>query len=327
MVIQWYQTMHIAQTHSLCPECDARIDADPKHGELVCPECGTVVEDQAVDHGPEWNAYTASEHEARARVGRPTTATLHDRGLSTQIGWQNRDANGQSLSAQQRKKMHRLRKWDERCRVRTGRERTLRQALGEIHRMSSALGLPQSIRETASVIYRRASDSDLVVGRSIEGIATGALYAAARQHGVPRTLDEVTTVARVEQQRISRDYRLIASELDLALEPTDPTAYLPRFGSECGCSRAVQSQARDLLAAVTGTPYPSGKHPAGLAAAALYASALLSDEHLTQGTIAEAADVTRVTIRKHYRELLDHADHMSPDQARATARGETSLAE
>jgi transcription initiation factor TFIIB len=307
-----------------CPNCDGQVKDDPKHSEIVCPECGTVVDDQArVDHGPEWRAYTATDRKNRSRVGQPTTPTLHDRGLSTQIGWKDKDAYGNSLTVRQRKKMERLRTWNERFRTRNSRERTLKQALAEIHRMVSALGLPPSVRETASVIYRRALDADLVVGRSIEGIATGALYAAARQQGLPRTLDEVTTVARIEQRRISRDYRLIANELGLALEPTDPTAYLPRFASECNCSDTVQRQAHDLLTAVTGTPYMSGKSPVGLAAAALYASAHLADEPLTQRDISAVADVTRVTIRNHYRELLAHAGHMSPEQTQAPARGET----
>ncbi|MFC7191933.1 hypothetical protein ACFQL7_20495 [Halocatena marina] len=75
--------------------------------------------------------------------------------------------------------------------------------------MSSALGLPKPVRETASVIYRRALAENLLIGRSIEGIATSAVYAAARREGIPRTLDEVTTVARVERQRIARAYRVI----------------------------------------------------------------------------------------------------------------------
>jgi transcription initiation factor TFIIB len=311
--------MYLAQTQSLCPHCDTQVESDPKHGEIVCPECGTIVDDQAVDHGPEWNAYTAQDREEHSRVGRPTTATIHDRGLSTQIDWQDLDGYGHQLSARKRRQMHRLRTWDERYRTRNARERTLRQALAEIHRMASALGLPQSVRETASVIYRRALNDDLVVGRSIEGIATGALYAAARQQGLPRTLDEVTTVARVDQQRIGRDYRLIANELGLAIEPTDPTAYLPRFASACECSEPVHRQAHDLLTAVMGTPYMNGKHPAGLAAAALYASALLNDKQVTQGDLATAADVTRVTIRNHYRELLDHYEGVPPEQAAAAA--------
>jgi transcription initiation factor TFIIB len=308
---------------STCPNCNSPVAYDPKHGESACAECGMIIREDVVDHGPEWNGYTATEREERSRVGRPTSPTMHDRGLSTQIGWQNQDSYGQALSPRQRHKMERLRTWDERYRTRNAKERTLKQALAEIHRMASALGLPHSVRETASVIYRRASEADLVVGRSIEGIATGALYAAARQQGLPRTLDEVTTVARIEQRRISRDYRLIANELGLALEPTDPTAYLPRFASDCGCSETVQRQAYDLLAAVTGTPYMSGKSPVGLAAAALYASAVLNNEQLTQVALAETADITRVTIRNHYRELLAHAGHMSPEQAQAPARGET----
>jgi transcription initiation factor TFIIB len=310
------------ESESTCPNCNSSVSYDQKHGENACTECGMILREDAVDHGPEWNGYTATDRKDRSRVGRPTTPTLHDRGLSTQIGWQNQDGYGHALSARQRHKMERLRTWDERYRAGTGRERTLKQALAEIQRMSSALGLPKAVRETASVIYRRASEADLVVGRSIEGIATGALYAAARQQGLPRTLDEVTAVARVEQRRISRDYRRIATELDLALEPTDPTAYLPRFASDCGCSEAVQRQARDLLATVAGTTYMSGKSPVGLAAAALYAGGHLTNEPLTQREVSAVADVTRVTIRNHYRELLAHAGHMSSEQARATARGE-----
>ncbi len=74
------------------------------------------------------------------------------------------------------------------------KERNLKQALGEIDRMASALGLPDNVREMAAVIYRRALNEDLLPGRSIEGVATPALYAAARQAGVPRSLDEITEV-------------------------------------------------------------------------------------------------------------------------------------
>ncbi len=81
--------------------------------------------------------------------------------------------------------MQRLRKWNERFRTRDSKERNLKQALGEIDRMASALGLPTNVRETASVIYRRALDEDLLPGRSIEGVSTACVYAAARQAGVP----------------------------------------------------------------------------------------------------------------------------------------------
>jgi len=80
---------------------------------------------------------------------------MHDQGLSTNIGWQDKDAYGRALSSRQRQKMQRLRTWNERFRTRDSKERNLKQALGEIDRMASALGLPENVRETASVIYRR----------------------------------------------------------------------------------------------------------------------------------------------------------------------------
>jgi transcription initiation factor TFIIB len=56
--------------------------------------------------------------------------------------------------------------------------------------------LPKNVRETASVIYRRTLEDDLLAGRSIEGVAPASLYAAARQAGTPRSLDEIVAVSR-----------------------------------------------------------------------------------------------------------------------------------
>jgi transcription initiation factor TFIIB len=94
----------------------------------------------AIDRGPEWRAYDTGEKEEKSRVGAPATQLLHDKGLSTNIGWQNKDARGNSLSSRKRQKLHRLRTWNERFRTRNSKERNLKQALGESDRMASAWG-------------------------------------------------------------------------------------------------------------------------------------------------------------------------------------------
>ncbi|MFB6303349.1 MAG: transcription initiation factor IIB family protein, partial [Haloferacaceae archaeon] len=215
-----------------CPECGGSLATDTEHGETVCTDCGLVVEEDEIDHGPEWRAFDSKEKDEKSRVGAPTTNMMHDKGLSTNIGWQDKDAYGNTLNSRQREKMQRLRTWNERFRTRDSKERNLKQALGEIDRMASALGLPENVRETASVIYRRALDEDLLPGRSIEGVATAALYAAARQAGTPRSLDEIDTVSRVEKDEIARTYRYIVRELNLEIQPADPESYVPRFASD-----------------------------------------------------------------------------------------------
>ncbi|PSQ15616.1 transcription initiation factor IIB 2 [Halobacteriales archaeon QS_8_69_26] len=287
-----------------CPECGGRVVSDEEHGESVCSDCGLVVEDDEIDRGPEWRAFDSGERDRKSRVGTPTSNMMHDQGLSTDIDWQNKDAYGNRLNARQRRRMQRLRTWNERFRTRDAKERNLKQALGEIDRMASALGLPENVRETASVIYRRALSEDLLPGRSIEGVATAALYAAARQAGTPRSLDEMETVSRVERMEITRTYRYVIRELDLEVRPADPEEYLPRIVSELGLGEDVERTARGLLDATRGEGLHSGKSPVGLAAAAVYAASLLTNERTTQTEVGEVATISEVTIRNRYKELL-----------------------
>ncbi|MFC7237878.1 transcription initiation factor IIB [Natronosalvus rutilus] len=294
-----------------CPECGGRLVSDSEHAETVCSECGLVVEEDEIDRGPEWRAFDSAEKDKKSRVGAPTTKMMHDQGLSTNIGWQDKDAYGRSLSSRQRQKMQRLRTWNERFRTRDSKERNLKQALGEIDRMASALGLPENVRETASVIYRRALDEDLLPGRSIEGVATSALYAAARQAGTPRSLDEIAAVSRVDRMELTRTYRYIVRQLNLEIKPADPESYVPRFISDLDLSDETERRARDLLESARKEGVHSGKSPVGLAAASVYAAALLTNEKVTQNDVSEVASISEVTIRNRYKELLEASDTMT----------------
>ncbi len=292
-----------------CPECDGRVISDSEHAETVCEECGLVIDEDEIDRGPEWRAFDSAEKDKKSRVGAPTTNMMHDQGLSTNIGWQNKDAYGKSLSSRQRQKMQRLRTWNERFRTRDSKERNLKQALGEIDRMASALGLPENVRETASVIYRRALEEDLLPGRSIEGVSTASLYAAARQAGTPRSLDEIAAVSRVEKAEIARTYRYVIRELSLEIKPADPESYVPRFASGLELSEETERRARSLLRNAKEKGLHSGKSPVGLAAASVYAAALLTNEKVTQNDVSEVASISEVTIRNRYHELLEAEEH------------------
>jgi transcription initiation factor TFIIB len=289
-----------------CPECNSdNVVTDADQGELVCDDCGLVIDERQIDRGPEWRAFNHSERQSKSRVGAPITETMHDRGLTTTIDWKDKDAYGRSLSSEKRSQMHRLRKWQERIRTKDAGERNLQFALSEIDRMASALGVPRSVREVASVIYRRALNEDLIRGRSIEGVATAALYAACRKEGIPRSLEEISEVSRVERKEIGRTYRYISQELGLEMKPVDPKKYVPRFCSELELSEEVQSKANEIIETTSEKGLLSGKSPTGFAAAAIYAASLLCNEKKTQREVADVAQVTEVTIRNRYQEQIE----------------------
>jgi transcription initiation factor TFIIB len=145
-------------------------------------------------------------------------------------------------------------------------------------------------------------------------MATASLYAAARQASVPRSLDEFEPVSRVDRKEFSRAYRYVVRELGLAIEPADPLEYLPRFASDIGLEEATTARARSLLEEGMESGIHSGKSPVGLAAAAIYAAALLEGEKVTQQEVCAVSDVSEVTVRNRYTELLEEGT--DPDAAR-----------
>ncbi|MFC4357857.1 transcription initiation factor IIB family protein [Halobium salinum] len=277
-------------------------------GELVHEETGLVVDEDRVDRGPEWRAFDQSERDSKSRVGSPLTKARHDEGLTTEIGWRDEDANGRALSQEKRRRMQRLRTWQDRIRTQDAGERNLQFALGEVARMCSALGVPDGVREMAAVVYRRALDEDLIRGRSIEAMATAALYAACREQGVPRSLDELGNASRVGRDEVGRAYRYVSQELGLEVAPADPADYVPRYCSELDLSETVVRTAEELVGAAAEEGLHAGKSPTGYAAGAVYLASMLCDEKRTQNEVAEVADVTEVTVRNGYQEQLQVAD-------------------
>jgi len=292
-----------------CPECGCRsITRDYERAEIVCNECGLVIDEKIMDTGPEWRAFDYEQRVKRSRVGAPMTYTIHDKGLSTVIDWRNRDSYGKDISPRKRAQIYRMRKWQQRIRVSNATERNLAFALTELDRVASRLGLPRNVRETAAVVYRRAVEKGLIRGRSIEGVAASALYAACRQCRVPRTLDEIADAAKLNRKEIGRTYRFVARELGINLNPTTPIDYVPRFGSALKLSGEVQSKAIEILKKAMEQELTSGRGPTGVSAAAIYIASVLLGERRTQREVADVAGVTEVTIRNRYKELAERLD-------------------
>jgi transcription initiation factor TFIIB len=291
---------------SVCPRCGStELVMDDKRGELVCAKCGLVIEENEIDQGPEWRAFDHEQSEKRVRVGAPSTYTIHDKGLSTDMDWRNKDSYGKSIPTRTRGQLYRLRKWQRRIRVKDASERNLAFALTELDRMASKLLLPKQVREAAAMIYRKAVEKNLIRGRSIEGVAAASLYAACRECNIPRTLDEIAEVSKVDRKEIGRTYRFIAREINLKLMPTLPTDYVARFCSELKLGMDVQTKSMEILEQAHEKGLTSGRGPTGVAAAAIYLATILCNNRRTQRSIAEVAGVTEVTIRNRYKELAE----------------------
>lgn len=292
-----------------CPECKSeQITRDYEHGDLVCGNCGIVIDESYIDQGPEWRSFDFDQNARRSRSGSPMTLRIHDKGLSTDISWSNRDSNGKSLSTKNRSQFYRLRRWQKRIRVSNQLDRNLSQALQELERMGSNLGLADDVRETAAAIYRRAVKQNMIRGRSIEGVAAASVYAATRVRHTPRTLGDLAAVTRVKKKEIGRIYRIMMRYLQLGIMPSRPEEYVSAFCSRLKVTAETKALAMKILKKADQAGIVSGKGPTGEAAAAIYVACIFRHEKRTQRDIATVAGITEVTIRNRYKELGERID-------------------
>ncbi len=281
-----------------CPECGGiNLVFNKDKGEIICKDCGLVIEEKMIDFGQEWQEFDHEQAEKRRRTGAPMTYTKYDRGLGTDIG---QTSDIYQLKAKGRNKFFRLRKWQ--YRISTAIERNLKLALAELKRVSSYLKLPKSVEEESSRIYTMAVQRGLVRGRSMESVVAGALYAACRRHEVPRTLDELSEASGIDKKEIGRTYRFVTRELGIRILPSNPVDYIARFASALGLNAGTQSKAVEILEKAQEAELTSGRGPTGIAAASLYVAALMNNEKRTQREVADIAGVTEVTIRNRYKE-------------------------
>jgi len=276
---------------------------DSSGGEVNCSSCGFVVVDKIEEEGPEWRAFSKEEKDDRARTGVPSSLAMHDMGLATVIGAEDRDAAGRSLPASMKAAIERLRTWDGRSQVHEPVDRNLRQAFSELDRLADKLNLSDAVIEKAAYIYRKALEKGLVRGRSISALIAASLYAACRDTETPRTLKDVAAACNIKKKDIARCYRLLLREMNLRMPVVDPTKCVSRIASKAGLSEKTKRSALVILHKAEATRTSAGKDPMGLAAAALYVACVMEGESKTQKDVAEAAGVTEVTIRNRYKGL------------------------
>jgi len=289
--------------HAICPECESpEVIRDRDNGELVCGECGLVIQEEMLDRGPDWQAFTPEERANKGRAGAPTSYSRFDKGLSTDIQV-NRDAFGRPLPPKTKRQMWRLRRWQIRTRMHASKDRNLLQAMTELERLSEKLHIPSFIQETAAVIYRKALNADLIRGRCIANIVAAALYIACRLAKTPKTLNEIAKASPRDRKEISRCYRLLVRRLKVKMLIDEPEKYVSKIAENAGVSGEAQGLAIQILQEAKRRHMALGKDPSGLAAGALYIACKLREERVSQGSLARAAKVTEVTVRKRKKEL------------------------
>jgi transcription initiation factor TFIIB len=287
-----------------CPLCSSEsIVFDSDTSEAVCSSCGMVVKDNIESMGPEWRSYSGEDIESKSRTGMPSSLAFHDMGLSTFISYSNVDANGVAISAEQRSKVQRMRRWNKISSNNRSYHRNLKNAFAILSTIKDKLSLSDTLIEKAAYNYRKALDKRIIKGRSIRALIVAAVYAACRDLAVPRTLEEISAAANTDAIFSGKCYRLLVQNLELQLPVIDSNKYLARIANKAKVSEKTYRAALDMLSTIKGDPISHGKDPNALAVAVLYAACLNEGENVSQAQVVVAGDISIVTLRKRFQDV------------------------
>jgi transcription initiation factor TFIIB len=291
-----------------CSICgNTNIVFDPQTREGICGKCGLVIEDIELDRGQDFRAFTLDQRENRPRTGAPTTLTIHDQGISTNMGRIDRDSRGRRIDQKKQFQFRRLRNWHRRTKVKESSQRNLANALSFLDKVSdqSKLNLPKNTQEEASRIYRKVLEMELIRGRSIDLVMAASIYTACRITKKVKSLEEVAKATNLSKKSLAKTYRFLVRKTGINVDRDRSIRHLPKYISKLKLSGVTERYALKILETCEEAKISAGKDPGGLAASALYISCVTMGEKRTQQKIAGVAEVTEVTIRNRYKEMVD----------------------
>ena len=302
--------MTILTIQKKCPECRSLIINDIQNGEMVCSTCGVVIIDQVTDYGPELKTMSMEEKMHNSRASGHTTYSQHDLGISTEISLSTKDFSGKQIDSGIINQMNNLRKWQQRVRILTSKERRLANVLSKIGDICQSMALPKNILETAAKIYRNIDNKIDVKGKSIVSISIAIIYMACKQCNIVRSFDEICKNSNFKDVRsktklAARYYRTMMMEYGIPITSiVTMDKYISKIANITQTDTRVERLALEIAEKTKDHRMIEGKSPNGIAAAYLYISSVILGRNVLQRDVSSIAGITEVTIRNRCKEIL-----------------------
>ena len=132
--------------------------------------------------------------------------------------------------------------------------------------------------------------------------------------GCPRTFKEISVITSVPKREIGKCYKLISKEIDTTgiVAISD---IVGRFCSDLNLSTKIQNTARFVASKVQELGILAGRSPDSVASAVIYFTLYLYPEQAyNQKDVQHITNVTDVTIKSTYKDILPHKRQITPEE-------------
>lgn len=221
-------------TDEFCTDCKAYtpIVFDHMAGDIICSECGLVLESHSIDETSEWRTFAdESKDKDPNRVGAPSDPLLCGGGLGTVITKIGASCDSSFSSSRV------INQWQK---VAQNPDASLINNFKRIGNMADTLGLMETIKSHAKELYKKVTDQNACRGRNLSPIMAACLYYACQEEGVPRTMKEIAMVTKgATKKDIYRAKRLVREKLEIGNKVIHAGDLARRYCSNLGLNNLV----------------------------------------------------------------------------------------
>lgn len=200
---EWQQNLNVRLICRDCREDPPELREDHASGDLICENCGLVLQQRSIDTSSEWRTFSNDDqgNDDPSRVGDGPNALLNGAQLNTNIAFGDGGMRSKELHRAQNKANH------------DKSNKLLLQAYKQIGALCDGWALPYTVSESAKHIYKDADESRLFKGKSQEALIAGCVFIACRRNNVPRTFREAMELTSVSKKEIGRTFKLLENFL------------------------------------------------------------------------------------------------------------------
>jgi transcription initiation factor TFIIB len=352
---EWRENLNVRLICKDCRDDPPDLYEDHASGDLVCANCGLVLQQRVIDQSSEWRTFSNDDqgNDDPSRVGDGPNSLLNGAQLNTNIAFGDGGMRSKELHRAQNKSSH------------DKGNKGLLQAYKQIGALCDGWQLPTSVSDTAKHLYKDADESRVFKGKSQEALIAGCVFLACRRNNVPRSFREVMELTKVSKKEIGRTFKLlenflmhrekekegqtsivaggksicplslaevqelllnahesgmvVANETYKGSGTADPGDLCARYCSMLGMSAKATNLAIALANKTSTTGALAGRSPLSAAAACIYMAGHLVGEPKNAKEIQQVAGVSDSTIRHAYKLMWQDRAKIITDEM--TARG------
>jgi len=315
-------------THLICPDCQQNppdLIEDNANADTICGNCGMVLSSRNISYESEWRTFNSDEGKGDDpnRVGEADNDLLTSSNAGTTIG------GGANASKETRRlKRAQAAQQDNKS------DKQLTSAYMIVDQWGERASIPTKVRNTAKTYYKRVFDAGQFKGKNIEIVLASCLFLACRQHGVPRSFNEMFGLTNVAKKDIGRNYKQLEkflmadskssiSKIEAeggiighdhmaykSTHSTKPDQLCVRYCNMLGLPFRVQTVAEALAKQINNIAGLAGRSPLSNASACTYFASYLFNMGKSTKAISEVAGVSDATIKHAYKFLYAEKDKL-----------------